>query len=113
MHFHRCLSVVAASTLLLPSTAHAQQAQSIPGDVTFELPVNLTRISGAISKVMVTCNISSAALAGSPNKKLAAQVELPVVAGQVVTTVGVVVPVTAESFLDPTMTDTAFLLANP
>ena len=81
MQFHRCLSVVAASTLLLPSTAHAQQAQSIPGDVTFELPVNLTRISGAISKVMVTCNISSAALAGSPNKKLAAQVELPVVAG--------------------------------
>jgi len=81
--------------------------KSIPGDVTFEVPLNLTRLAPDITNVMVTCGITSDAF---PMRKLrgvavkqpqGAQVELPVSAGQLVTTARVVVPITADKFMDP------------
>lgn len=83
------------------------QWKSIPGDVTFEVPLNLTRLAPDITKVMVTCSITSDAF---PMRKIrgvavkqphGAQIELPVSAGQLVTTARVVVPITADKFMDP------------
>jgi len=65
-------------------------------DVTFKVPLNLTGIATAITKVKVGCNINSPALpvvAGSAANVVSAFVEIPVSGGQVVTTATVVVPV--------------------
>lgn len=91
--------------------------QTIPGDITFEVPVHLTRLSSYVSKVAVTCMIErgvvpdpdpnhpeknySRAVKAHPNmgttsasrEALFNTVELPVSAGQVVTTAHVVVTV--------------------
>jgi len=83
------------------------QWKSIPGDVTFEVPLNLTRLASDITKVMVTCSITSDAFPLRKGKDakvkqgIGAQVELPVSAGQLVTTARVVVPITVDKFLDP------------
>ncbi len=82
--------------------------KSIPGDVTFEVPLNLTRLAPDITKVMVTCSITTDAFPMRKDRhgvwvKLprGANVELPVSAGQLVTTARVVIPVTVNSFMDP------------
>ncbi len=49
-HFQAFLAVV----LLAPGLAIGQ---TIPGDVTFEIPINLTRLDPAITKVLVHCVI--------------------------------------------------------
>lgn len=84
--------------------------KSIPRDVTFEVPLNLTRLAPDIKKVMVTCSMTSDAFPMRKDKRGAAvkpprgaYVELPVSAGQLVTTARVVIPVTVDSFMDPTM----------
>ena len=101
------ITTCALGTLIaLPASARAQAAKSVPGDVTFEMPVNLTKLWGEITKVAVFCRINSAVLVGTRNKSVSAQVEVPVSSGQVVTTVRVVVPVPPTSFLDPAMTIT-------
>lgn len=103
MRFNRSLSSFAIWALLSAGLVHAQ---SIPGDVTFEVPLNLTRVAPDISKVLVTCTITSDAIAVRTRKgaairpQLGAQVELAVSAGQMVTTARVVVPVTADRFTD-------------
>ncbi|MDH4152375.1 MAG: hypothetical protein OEV01_01180 [Nitrospira sp.] len=82
-------------------------AQTIPGDVTFEVPLNLTRLTSDITKVRVECSITSDAFPKQPETKvnqikiIGAQVELPVLAGQLVTTARVIVPITADDFVDP------------
>lgn len=85
------------------------QAQTIPGDVTFEVLVNLTRPAGDITTVAVSCVISSDAIMltrtikGTTYKEdLGARLELPVAAWQLVTTARVVVPVPPNAFTDPT-----------
>jgi hypothetical protein len=85
------------------------EGKSIPGDVTFEVPVNLTRLAGDIRTVEVSCRISSDAImltrtinGTTIKEKLAARLELPVAAGQLVTTARVVVPVPTNAFTDPT-----------
>jgi hypothetical protein len=103
MRFKCCVFTFAIWTLLAPGVV---QAQTIIGDVTFEVPINLTRLFGDITKVAVWCTISSDALIGTRTKKLGAQLELPVAAGQLVTTARVVVPVPTTAFIDPTMTIT-------
>ena len=83
-------------------------AETIPGDVTFEVPVNLTRLSSYISKVAVTCqfgktivpNIETEGTAGVRGV-LYKLVELPVSAGQIVTTVPVVVTVPSTTDFKP------------
>ena len=90
MRFKLGFVVVAIWTLLF---SQAVESQTVPGDVTFDVPLNLTRLWGEITKVAVWCKISSDALVGTRNKQLQAQLELPVAAGQLVTTARVV-PVT-------------------
>lgn len=84
-------------------------AQTIPGDVTFEVPVNLTRLSSYISKVAVTCqfgstidpNIGTIGTTSGATGVLYKKVELPVSAGQVVTTAHVVVTVPSTTDFKP------------
>ena len=99
MRFKLGLATLAIWTLLSNGVVHAQ---SIPGDVTFDVPLNLTRLWGEITKVAVWCKISSDALVGTRNKRLQTQLELPVAAGQLVTTARVVVAVPSTAFTDPT-----------
>jgi hypothetical protein len=110
MRFKLGLVVVAMWTILL---SQAVEAQTVPGDVTFEVPVNLTRLWGEITKVAVWCKISSEALIGTRNKQLQAQLELPVAAGQLVTTARVVVIVSSTAFTDPTMKITGSPIGQP
>ena len=73
-------------------------AQTIPGDVTFEVPINLTRLSPYLSKMAVTCTFGptidpNIGTTSSGMDVLSNRVELPVSAGQVVTTARVVIAV--------------------
>jgi len=63
-----------------------------PYDVTFQVPLNLTRIPTDITSVQVSCIITSNALPALTSQGSSAQ--LAVTGGQVVTTATVVVPVT-------------------
>jgi len=88
-------------------------AQTIPGDVTFEVPVNLTRLSPYLSKVAVTCAFgetsdpkrltidSTFGTTSSSSGVLFNRVELPVSAGQVVTTARVVIAVPSSPPFKP------------
>ena len=87
-------------------------AQTIPGDVTFEVPINLTRLSPSLSKVAVTCALG---LTSDPTRLIHSmdttyskegdvffnRVELPVSAGQVVTTARVVIAVPSFAMFKP------------
>ena len=85
----------------------AVQWKSIPGDVTFEVPLNLTRLAPDITKVLVTCSLASDAFPIRKIRGVAVQwpygatVELPVSAGHLVTTARVVVSITVDKFMDP------------
>jgi hypothetical protein len=80
--------------------------------VTFEVPMNLTRMAPDITKVMVTCTITSDAIKptltskGMPTgpRQLATQAEFPVSTGRLVTTARVVVSVSSDKLEagDPT-----------
>jgi len=100
MRFTWSMSIFTIWMILFPG---AVPAQTVIGDVTFEVPINLTRMWGEITKVAVWCTISSDTLIGTRTKKLSAQLELPVSAGQLVTTARVVVPVSTTAFMDPKM----------
>lgn len=81
-------------------------AQTIPGDVTFEVPINLTRLSPYLSKVAVTCMFGTTidpnlGTTSSGKDTLSNRVELPVSAGQVVTTARVVIAVPATPQYKP------------
>lgn len=92
----RILAAIVTASLL--ATAATSVAQTTSGDVTFELPLNLTQMSSDITKVQVACSITSEAIPpntptpdGKLTGKLVNQVELPVTRGQLVTTARVVV----------------------
>lgn len=93
----RILATVLAVGLF--AVAPASVAQTTSGDVTFEMPLNLTDMSSDIIKIQVACSITSDAIPpNQPGPKGAsrtvkAQIELPVTGGQLVTTAKVVVPV--------------------
>ena len=110
MPFKRCACALAIVMFFLPGVL---QAQTIPGDVTFEVPLNLTRLWGEITKVDVTCVIKSDALVGTRYKKIAGHVEFPVAAGQLVTTARVVVAVAPTAFTDPTGAITGSPIGQP
>jgi hypothetical protein len=89
----RCAVFTLMSTLALTTAGFAQSS-----DVTFAVPVNLTKLSPSISKITVYCFIDSGALpqlSGQQNalRRVQNQVEITVSGGQVVQTVNVVVPV--------------------
>lgn len=99
------LKAMIAMGVLLPGSAFAQ---TIPGDVTFEVPLNLTRLPGDITKVAVGCSIESEAVQGGRMIRgkfipqiLATQVEFPVTAGRVVTTASIVVSIPPGTLVDP------------
>jgi hypothetical protein len=72
-----------------------------PYDVTFQVPVNVTRLATAVTKIRVLCQITSQAIrgattsSGTPTDTVSGTLELPVSAGQVVSPATVVVPVTS------------------
>lgn len=90
--FH-CLPIVA----LTPFFVFAAAAQPpTTGDVTFEVPLNLTRIPTTITHVYLQCTIESFALGLRPGNTpgaATAMAELQPSFGNVVTTARVVVPV--------------------
>lgn len=110
MRFRLGLVAVAIGTLLF---SQGVESQTVPGDVTFEVPLSLKQLWGEITKVAVSCKISSDALVGTRNKQLQAQLELPVAAGQLVTTARVVVSVPSTAFTDPTMVITGSPTGKP
>jgi hypothetical protein len=86
--------------------AGAAAAQTMPADVTFEVPINLTRLAAGITQIDVACSIASDAIVGRVTRgvtyaKLAGHVVLPVTNGRVVTTANVVVTVAPGALLDP------------
>jgi hypothetical protein len=93
-------------SLLLPA---ASLAQSIPGDVTFVVPVNLALLYPDITMIAVECSISSDAIpltptadGGKARQPLVNKVELPVSAGRLASTVMVVVAVPSAALIAPT-----------
>ncbi len=102
----RTLAALATSVLLAPSLA---VGQTIPGDVTFEVPINLTRLDPAITRVRVVCVIYSTAIPGHDRRirgapapaGLAGNLEIPVSSGRVVTTANVVVRISPTALKDP------------
>jgi hypothetical protein len=90
---------------LTPFLAFAADAQApTNADVTFVVPLNLTRIPATVIQVYLQCSIESYAFGYRPGSRpgvALAMVELQPSAGSVVTTAQVVVPVplpTAQSY---------------
>lgn len=89
--------------LILPGSAFAQ---TIPGDVTFEVPLNLTRLAPEIRQIDITCYITGegipnprAGTRGAPREgRFTGQVVLDVTQGRLVTTANVVVPVQTADY---------------
>jgi hypothetical protein len=73
------------------STAFAQQTMQ-SSQVTFEIPLNLARLSPLISQVAVTCNVNAVPRA------VTARIEVPVTAGQVARTVSLVMDLSSSDF---------------
>jgi|SoiMethySBSTD1v2_1073268.scaffolds.fasta_scaffold4509873_1 hypothetical protein len=90
---------VAALWLSLIAVSGDATAQTVPGDVTFEVPVNLTRLSSYVSKVAVTCKFGMDLTVD--REVYSNRVEFPVSAGQVVTTAYVVIPAPSSGLLKP------------
>jgi hypothetical protein len=86
------VSTVIFSAALMFGVTATGLAQS--SDVTFQVPVNLTRLSVDLTKVAVYCEITSDALPlmGTVHRAVK-QVELTPSGGQLVQTVSVVVPI--------------------
>ena len=86
-------SVILSAAFMLGVTATGLAQSS---DVTFQVPLNLTRLSADLTKVAVYCEITSDALplvgVGTIRRALK-QVELTPSGGQIVQTVSVVVPI--------------------
>jgi hypothetical protein len=82
------------------TTRKVSAEKTIPGDVIFDVPINLTRLSPSLTKVAVTCMVGQTidpkiGMTSSGKGVLSNRVELPVSDGQVVTTARVVIAVPA------------------
>ena len=93
IHFARA-TMMGLAVLAFAAPAGAQQA---PVEVTFNVPLNLTRLAGNIPKVRVRCELNSGAFADSASSALlrpyqrTVQLEIPVSQGDVVQTAQLVV----------------------
>jgi hypothetical protein len=93
------------------TTSAKTSDQTILGDVTFEVPLNLTRLSPYMTKVAVTCafgddpkrltTVSTCGTMSSCSEVLFNRVEFPVSAGQVVTTARVVIAMPSYPLFKP------------
>lgn len=89
---------VAALLLAVLSPARSLGAQTM---VTFEVPVKLTQLAPEILKVSMYCEIKSQAIVAPNPGQVSAIDEVPVVAGQVVTTMRVVITFDANALQAP------------
>lgn len=99
-------------SLAILTTAPAA-AQSTPADVTFEMPLNLTRLASQFTKISVRCDIHSVGITGADLGALSGGVkhggmpgrtgetQISPSRGQVVQTVRVVVPFAEADLDDP------------
>lgn len=99
----RIQAMFAMGVLFSPDLAFAQ---TTPDDITFEVPLNLTRLASDITQIDVTCSILSDAIGTTrvirgvaQQGKLVGHLALNVSQGRLVTTANVVVPVPAGSLL--------------
>ena len=116
MQIRATIVVLLSCVSMLSGEVHAQTTsdkasdQTIPGDIIFEVPINLTRLSPSLTKLAVTCAFGrdpksltiypnmGTTISGtdvfsksSGTDVLSNRVEFPVSAGQVVTTARVVI----------------------
>jgi hypothetical protein len=85
------IATLIVSAIGMASRAAAQETVQ-SNDVTFEVPLSLTRLSPNISRVAVTCTVNYL------RTPTTARVEIPVAAGDVIGTVPVVVVLSATDF---------------
>lgn len=81
------IAILALATLAAGRAA----AQTAPANVTFAIPVNLTRLPAELTRVKLVCSLHSSGL--QPGHYVG-ETELTVLQGEVVQTAQVVVPVT-------------------
>lgn len=89
---------------VVPTLAVAQPTSTVPGDVTFNVPLDLSRLDPSITRVAVTCKLGlEGENLSSPSSLdvLMGRVEIPVADGRVVGTVGVVIDVPPEPRFKP------------
>lgn len=102
-----CVVLTAACLLGMPSAGAAQSS-----DVTFQVPLNVTKLSSDITKVAVYCEVTSEALpklSGQQVGRAQKQLEFSPTAGQVVTTAAVVVPIPSlNTSASPTATNASY-----
>lgn len=94
--------VAEGKTILGQTSGGVAEGKSIPGDVTFQVPLKLTRLSPYVSKVAVICKFGLNIDTIEGNRFLLTnRVEVPVSAGQVVTTASVVVAIPSDPIFKP------------
>ncbi len=102
----RFISAILAGFAALGLTSHAA-AQQGPVDVTFAVPLNLTRLDSGIPKVRVNCRLSSSAIIesinvpGSRPTTRDVSVEIPVSQGSVVQTVQLLITLVPQELNNP------------
>jgi hypothetical protein len=106
----RALAILCLATL----AAGRATAQQEPADVTFAVPINLTRLPSDLTKIAVTCELTSTAFKGKAHASThsrTGEVEIqaspaagsqgPVFPREIIQTVQVTVPVTASDLDNP------------
>jgi hypothetical protein len=91
------LTAGAASAQDKPGQEKPGQEKTIPGDLTLDVPVRLTRLSPSITKVAVDCKVT----ANGPSRALAARAEAPVTNGQIERSLLVVFPMSQTTTFKP------------
>lgn len=80
-------ATMAACLLVTPLPCSGQSSY----EITFQVPLNLSKISPSISKVAVNCTIQSSAIITNAKGQVVKQEEWPISGGILVTTLSVVV----------------------
>lgn len=103
------VAVVTAWVLGTPEVSHAQFGGPLLSgagtSVTFTLPVNLTQLSSDLERVRLRCMVGGEGMAW-PSSYMSSEAsvprdEVPVLGGQLVTTMKIMVPIPVEFFKDP------------
>ncbi|MGH8241847.1 MAG: hypothetical protein ACRETY_00695 [Steroidobacteraceae bacterium] len=100
------LAATAALLILSTIAAERAEAQAAAADVTFDVPVNLTRLPSDITRIKLHCEVGSVAIdpgygATQPRGRRWGEVEIPVQQGEIVTTAQVVVPISTAHLDSP------------
>jgi hypothetical protein len=95
------LSKILRTTLVLAALS-APRSLAAQTMVTFEVPVNLTQLAPEITKIRVYCVIKSTAIVAPNAGNQSGTDELPVLGGQLVTTMRVVISFPAGTLQAPT-----------